>query len=121
VKSITIHDLDESTEALIEEKARKEGLSLNKTVKMLLRQALGLEERGNGDQKAVLPSFPASGPPPLSRNSRRRPKTCAKSIHGTGDDVWIAAHAIETGSVLATFDSRFNKISGLRLWDVIRQ
>lgn len=36
------------------------------------------------------------------------------------NDVWIAAHAIETGSVLATFDSHFKKISGLRLWDVIR-
>jgi tRNA(fMet)-specific endonuclease VapC len=37
------------------------------------------------------------------------------------NDVWIAAHAIETGSVLATFDSHFRKISGLRLWDVVRQ
>jgi len=36
-------------------------------------------------------------------------------------DVWIAAHAVETGSVLATFDSHFNKINGLRLWDVIRR
>jgi tRNA(fMet)-specific endonuclease VapC len=36
------------------------------------------------------------------------------------NDVWIAAHAIETGSVLVTFDSHFNKISGLRLWDAIR-
>ncbi len=36
------------------------------------------------------------------------------------NDVWIAAHAIETGSVLATFDAHFHKIPGLRLWDVSR-
>lgn len=37
------------------------------------------------------------------------------------NDVWIAAHAVETGSVLVTFDSHFNKVSGLRLWDVTRK
>lgn len=36
------------------------------------------------------------------------------------NDVWIAAHALETGSVLATFDSHFTKIPGLRLWDILR-
>ena len=35
------------------------------------------------------------------------------------NDVWIAAHAIETGSVLVTFDSHFAKVPGLRLWDRI--
>ena len=35
------------------------------------------------------------------------------------NDIWIAAHAIETGSVLITFDKHFNKVSGLRLWDRI--
>lgn len=57
MKSITIHDLDESLEAMIEEKARKEGLSLNKTLKMLLRKALGLESGGNGDRKADFAEF----------------------------------------------------------------
>jgi len=37
------------------------------------------------------------------------------------NDVWIAAHAIETGSVLVTFDSHFTRVNGLRLWDVIRK
>lgn len=35
-------------------------------------------------------------------------------------DVWIAAHAIETGAILATFDAHFRKIAGLRLWDASR-
>ena len=42
MKSITIHNLDDTTEALIKEKARKEGLSLNRVIKKLLRQSLGL-------------------------------------------------------------------------------
>lgn len=33
------------------------------------------------------------------------------------NDIWIAAHAIETGAVLISFDEHFNKVSGLRLWD----
>ena len=57
MKSITIHDLDDSLEALIEETAQKEGLSLNKAVKRLLRQALGLESGGNGDRKASFSEF----------------------------------------------------------------
>lgn len=33
------------------------------------------------------------------------------------NDVWIAAHSIETGSVIVTFDQHFRSISGVRLWD----
>ena len=35
------------------------------------------------------------------------------------NDVWIAAQAIETGSVIATFDEHFKNVPGLRLWDVL--
>lgn len=35
------------------------------------------------------------------------------------NDVWIAAHGIETGSVIVTYDQHFLKISGIRLWDWI--
>ena len=35
------------------------------------------------------------------------------------NDVWIAAQAIETGSVVATYDRHFTRIPGLRLWDAI--
>lgn len=31
------------------------------------------------------------------------------------NDVWIAAHCMETGSVLVTFDKHFQSIDGLRL------
>ncbi|MGA2532505.1 MAG: type II toxin-antitoxin system VapC family toxin [Candidatus Aminicenantales bacterium] len=33
------------------------------------------------------------------------------------DDVWIAAQAMETGAVLATYDSHFLAVPGLRTWD----
>jgi tRNA(fMet)-specific endonuclease VapC len=32
------------------------------------------------------------------------------------NDVWIAAHALETGSVLATYDAHFAAVPGLRVW-----
>lgn len=33
------------------------------------------------------------------------------------NDIWIASHALETGSVLVTYDNHFSKIPGLRIWD----
>jgi tRNA(fMet)-specific endonuclease VapC len=33
------------------------------------------------------------------------------------NDVWIAAHSLETGSILVTYDDHFALIPGLRLWD----
>lgn len=35
------------------------------------------------------------------------------------NDVWIAAHAIETGAIVITYDSHFRKVAGLRHWDFI--
>ncbi len=46
MKSITIHGLDTDLESLIRDLAKKEGLSLNKTIKKLLRKALGVSEQG---------------------------------------------------------------------------
>lgn len=32
------------------------------------------------------------------------------------NDIWIAAHALETGSVLVTYDDHFARVPGLRTW-----
>ena len=32
------------------------------------------------------------------------------------NDVWIAAHALETGAALLTRDAHFSKVPGLRIW-----
>jgi plasmid stability protein len=45
MKSITIHGLDDALEERIRSKAGEEGLSLNETIKQLLRKSLGLSER----------------------------------------------------------------------------
>lgn len=42
MRSITIHDLDPSIAALVKQRARDEGLSLNRTLKLLLEEALGV-------------------------------------------------------------------------------
>jgi tRNA(fMet)-specific endonuclease VapC len=36
------------------------------------------------------------------------------------NDVWIAAHALETGSILVTYDAHFAVVPGLRTWDELR-
>ncbi len=37
------------------------------------------------------------------------------------NDIWIAAHAVETGSVLVTYDAHFRLVPGLRLWERMAQ
>jgi tRNA(fMet)-specific endonuclease VapC len=37
------------------------------------------------------------------------------------NDVWIAAHAMENGLLLITYDDHFTKVPGLRLWDDLRK
>ncbi len=32
------------------------------------------------------------------------------------NDVWIAAHAMKTGSTLVSYDRHFMKIDGLKVW-----
>ena len=52
MKSITIHNLDDSLALLIQEKAKKEGLSLNKTIKGLIKKSLGIDEDADNDHKS---------------------------------------------------------------------
>jgi len=35
------------------------------------------------------------------------------------NDIWIAAHAIEYGSKLITYDEHFKNIDGLRIWEYL--
>jgi tRNA(fMet)-specific endonuclease VapC len=34
------------------------------------------------------------------------------------NDIWIAAHVLETGSVIVTYDKHFQSMSGLRIADL---
>jgi len=42
MKSISIHKLDDPLETLLRKRARQQGTSLNKTIKALLEQSLGI-------------------------------------------------------------------------------
>ena len=51
MKSITIHGLDENLDRTIRNMADKEGQSMNKIIKRVLRRALGLEEQGKSARR----------------------------------------------------------------------
>lgn len=51
MKSITIHNLDDPLERRILERAKKEGKSLNKTIKILLAEALGIREKQSPENR----------------------------------------------------------------------
>ena len=36
------------------------------------------------------------------------------------NDIWIAAHIIETGSNFITYDTHFKQITGLRIWEELQ-
>lgn len=42
MKTISIHKIEDKLMSLIQKKASEKGMSLNKTIKLLLREALGL-------------------------------------------------------------------------------
>lgn len=51
MKSITIHGLDETLDRLIKKRAKKQGSSLNKTIKRLLEESLGIHNRKGSDHR----------------------------------------------------------------------
>ncbi|MBU2512066.1 hypothetical protein KJ966_12065 [bacterium] len=50
MKSITIHGLSEELDEMIRKKAERQNTSLNKTIKALLEEALGLNKKGRPDR-----------------------------------------------------------------------
>ena len=55
MKSITIHGLDGPLNTLIRERARRQQLSLNKTIKLLLEESLGLTgQRGDSHRSEFI-------------------------------------------------------------------
>lgn len=51
MKSITIHGLDDPLNTLIREEAKKQGMSLNKTIKKLLAESLGIATNTSDDHR----------------------------------------------------------------------
>lgn len=57
MKSITIHGIDDPLAELIKSKAQSEGLSINKTVKKLLEESLGVKPRNKGKHRCDFEEF----------------------------------------------------------------
>lgn len=51
MKSITIHDVDDPVFKLLKAKAHDDGVSLNKTIKKLLDQVLGIKSEQDGPHR----------------------------------------------------------------------
>ncbi len=51
MKSMTIHGIDDPLDKRIREKAKSHGLSLNKTIKKLLNESLGIQPGNENDHK----------------------------------------------------------------------
>jgi len=51
MKSITIHGMDDYLDKLIRKKAKKQGCSLNKTIKRLLEESLGVHKKTDSDHR----------------------------------------------------------------------
>jgi plasmid stability protein len=52
MKSITIHNLDDPLDRLLQERAKSRGMSLNKTIKSLLAESLGIKPKTVQDHAA---------------------------------------------------------------------
>jgi len=57
MKSITVHGIDEKTEKLIKKRAKSEGTSVNKVMKGLLAEALGIDKNKQDNREEFLDLF----------------------------------------------------------------
>jgi len=57
MKSITIHGIDDPLAELLKSRAQAEGLSLNKTVKKILEESLGVKPRNKGMHRSDFEEF----------------------------------------------------------------
>ena len=51
MKSITIHGMDDTLDKLIRKRAKKQGNSLNKTIKELLEESVGIHTKQKSDHR----------------------------------------------------------------------
>jgi len=57
MKSITIHGIDEKTEKLIKKRAKSEDTSVNKVMKGLVAEALGIDKNKQDNREEFLDLF----------------------------------------------------------------
>ena len=84
MKSITIHKLDEDLAGELEQHARREGVSINRMVKRLLRASLGLEKPAPVDRRADFEDLFGG----WSEEEERRFKTRLADLERIAPDEW---------------------------------
>ena len=57
MKSITIHGIDEPVYEIIKSRARENGQSINRTIKKILEEALGVRPRDRGGNREAFEEF----------------------------------------------------------------
>ncbi len=57
MRSITVHNIDENTSTLIEQKSREWGLSLNKTIQRLIKESLGVTSKAQSKNEEFAEFF----------------------------------------------------------------
>ncbi len=83
--------------------------------------ALGHKESQNRMLLEKFLALPNVHMPDITRETADVWKTIRLMLRKNGtpipiNDIWIAAQAIETGSVLVTYDEHFARVPGLRIW-----
>ena len=84
MKSITIHQLNDTVSRMIEARAKSAGQSLNKTVKTLLEQSLGMrppEDRRHADDFAEFLGV-------WGNSDLKEFERCTEAIRSVEDEDW---------------------------------
>lgn len=84
MKSITIHGLDDLQYELIRKKAQSQGLSLNKTIKKLLDDSLGIKSPDTYNRKKDFQEFMGL----WSKSDVNKFNTSVKDFETINDEDW---------------------------------
>lgn len=84
MKSITIHNLDQSLDEHIREKAKRQGVSLNKTIKSVLEASFGLTETEVTRKNAFMDLFGS-----WSKKDEREFRTKVKGLENVDKEDWL--------------------------------
>ncbi|MFZ4394941.1 MAG: hypothetical protein ACOYOU_04860 [Kiritimatiellia bacterium] len=111
MNTLTLHALDEALAKQLKAHARAEHKSLNQAAKELLAAALGLAPARRPNRREEF--APLCGC--WTEKEARRFDEDVACFSEIDKDLWIAAHTMECGAVLITFDQHFHDIPGLRV------
>ncbi len=86
MSSITLHDLEDSLYAMLKQKARREGKSMNRAIKELLAEAVGLKKKDvkGGDRKDVYSELCGA----TSRGELRKMEEAEKEFEVINEKDW---------------------------------